>query len=302
MRKLQLILCLFFSIGVFSQNTSHNFFKPSDTLNKTRLTSVIGTEALAITAGYTGLYHLWYKNYPKSDFHLIDDTTEWLQTDKFGHSYSAYYLSKLGYDLFKWSGVSKKNSLIYGAGLGFLVISGVEVFDGFSKEWGASEGDLAANFIGSAIFTWQEIQFKKQIIVPKFSFRYTPYASARPNVLGENNLEQIMKDYNGQTYWFSANINDLYANRLIPKWLNVAVGFGAEGLVTAHPELVNIVFFPEKERTRQFYLSLDVDLRKINVKSPFLRTIFETFNMIKIPMPAIQLNDNGRFTTHLFYF
>ncbi len=302
MRKLQLILYLFFSIGVFSQNTSNNFFKPSDTLNKTRLKSVIGTEALAITAGYTGLYHLWYKNYPKSGFHLIDDNTEWLQIDKFGHTYSAYYLSKLGTDLFKWSGLSKKNSLIYGAGLGFVVISGVEIFDGFSKEWGASEGDLAANFIGSALFAWQEIQFKKQIIVPKFSFHYTPYASARPNVLGGNNLEQIMKDYNGQTYWLSVNIHDLITTKYTPKWLNVAVGYGAEGMVTANPAFVNTVFFPEKERTRQFYLSLDVDLRKINVKSSFLRTILDAFNMIKIPMPAIQLNDNGQFRAHVFYF
>jgi hypothetical protein len=44
-------------------------------------------------------------------------------------------------------------------------------------------------------------------ITPKFSFHTTQYAQYRPNVLGSSLAEQILKDYNGQTYWLSVNLH-----------------------------------------------------------------------------------------------
>ena len=100
-----------------------------------------------------------------------------------------------------WSGVSKKNQLICGATFGFAFLSAVEVMDGYSSNWGASLGDVGANAAGTALLVSQELLWKEQRITPKFSFHTTPYASARPNVLGSSISEQILKDYNGQTYW-----------------------------------------------------------------------------------------------------
>ena len=78
-------------------------------------------------------------------------------------------------------------------------------------------------------YLWDELR-----IVPKFSFSRSPYAQQRPNVLGSNLLEEILKDYNGQTYWFSANIYSfLHDESLFPKWLNVALGYGGEQMVFA---------------------------------------------------------------------
>ena len=50
-------------------------------------------------------------------------------------------------------------------------------------------------------------------------------------------------------------------------------------------------------RYSQYFLSVDVDLSKIPTKSPFLRTLLKTLNVIKIPAPAIQFNqvDGVRF-------
>ena len=181
-------------------------------------------------------------------------------------------------------------------------MTAVEVFDGYSSQWGFSYGDLAANAGGTALYVAQELVWNEQRIVPKFSFHTTEYASARPNVLGSSFPEQILKDYNGQTYWLSANLHSFFKQSKIPKWLNIAVGYGAEGMITGEDELVNTVFFSEKERTRQFYLSFDADLTKIKTKSHVLKTIFSLVNTIKIPAPTFEIKSSGGSKFHFLYF
>jgi len=259
-------------------------------------------EATVGAAVLVGLNQLWYDDYPHSDFHFVNDNSEWLQMDKAGHVFSSYHLGSLGKNTLQWSGVSRKNQLIYGSTLGFVFLSAVEVMDGYSSKWGASVGDVAANFGGTALYVGQELLWKEQRVVPKFSFHTTPYASARPNVLGENPTEQLLKDYNGQTYWLSVNLHSFFKQSKIPKWLNVAVGYGAEGMVTGNEEFTNTVFLPESERYRQFYFSLDADLTKIETKSHTLKTIFYLFNTIKIPAPAIEISSGQGFKFRALYF
>jgi hypothetical protein len=88
----------------------------------------------------------------------------------------------------------------------------------------------------------------------------------------------------------------------IPKWLNLAVGYGAEGMITGNEAFVNTIFLPESERFRQFYFSFDVDLTKIKTKSHVLKTAFEIFNTVKIPAPTFEISSRGDFTFHYFYF
>jgi hypothetical protein len=290
-----------FQLG-FSQNKFDSFFKPSDSLNKQRRNTVVISQTVLATGALVGLNQLWYADYPKSDFKLVNDNIQWNQMDKAGHVFSSYHLGSFGAQALKWSGCNRKSQLIYGSTLGFVFLSAVEVFDGYSSEWGFSVGDFAANAGGTTLYVSQELLWKEQRIVPKFSFHTTEYASARPNVLGSSISEQILKDYNGQTYWFSGNLHSFFKQSKIPKWLNVAIGYGAEGMITGKPELVNTVFFSEKERTRQFYLSLDADLTKIPTKSHFLKTIFSVINTIKIPAPTLEVNSRGVVNLHCLYF
>ncbi len=262
---------------------------------------LIAAESVIAGGALVALGKVWYDDYDKSNFHFINDNAQWLQMDKAGHVFSSYQIGRFGYETLQWSGVSRKNSLIYGSTLGFVFLSAVEVFDGYSSQWGASLGDVAANAGGTALFVSQELLWKEQRIIPKFSFHETPYASARPDVLGSGS-EQILKDYNGQTYWLSVNLHSFFKQSGIPKWLNVAVGYGAEGMITGDDRLVNTVFLPESERFRQFYLSLDVDLSKIETKSHVLKTIFSIFNTIKIPAPALEINGKGTTKLHPIYF
>jgi hypothetical protein len=288
--------------AAFAQDKIDNFLKPADSLNKARRNAVIISESALATGALVGLSQVWYDDYEKSDFHFVNDNIQWLQMDKAGHVYSAYHLGRFGYDALAWSGVREKDRLIYGSTIGFAFLSAVEVLDGYSAEWGASWGDIAANAGGTALFVSQQLLWKEQRIIPKFSFHTTPYASARPEVLGETVSEQILKDYNGQTYWLSVNLHSFAKTSKIPKWLNVAIGYGAEGMITGDDQLVNTVFLPEKERFRQFYLSLDVDLSRIETKSHTLKTIFSIFNTIKIPAPALEINTKGITKLHLVYF
>lgn len=299
------IFCvLFFSFtGThFAQGKLELFLKPSDTLSIPRRNLVGGSEIVAGATALVGLSQLWYSDYPKSDFHFINDNSEWLQMDKAGHLFSSYHLGRFGSELLEWSGADKKSQLLYGSGLGFAFLSVVEVFDGYSSEWGASWGDVVANASGTALYVSQELLWEEQRITPKFSFHTTPYAALRPNVLGSSLNEQILKDYNGQTYWLSANLYLFVKSSRIPKWLNVAVGYGAEGMITGKDELVSTLFFPEQTRIRQYYLSLDVDLTKIKTKSHVLKTIFSIFNTVKIPAPTFEINEVGKAKWHSFYF
>ncbi len=295
-------LVLLLPAMVIAQGGLDGFLKPADSLQKARRNGVVIAEVAVGAATLVGLNQLWYADYPKSDFHFKNDNAEWLQMDKAGHVFSAYHLGSIGKNALQWSGVSRKNQLIYGSTIGFVFLSAVEVMDGYSSNWGASVGDVAANFSGTALFVGQELLWKEQRIIPKFSFHTTPYASARPNVLGESSAEQLLKDYNGQTYWLSVNLHSFLKESKIPKWLNLAVGYGAEGMITGNDEFVNTVFLPEKERYRQFYFSLDADLTKIETKSHTLKTIFHLFNTIKIPAPTIEISSGQGFKFRDLYF
>lgn len=297
-----LTLLLFSGIDdVKAQNKLDRFLKSSDTLNINRQNTVIFSEAILASGALIGLNQLWYADYPRSKFHFINDNAEWLQMDKIGHFYSSYQMGRMGSEVLDWSGASKKKQLLYGAGLGFAFLTAVEILDGYSSEWGASTGDVIANASGTALFVSQEFLWKEQRITPKFSFHTTQFAAYRPNVLGGNFTEQILKDYNGQTYWLSINLYSFAKSSKIPKWLNLAIGYGANGMLSGYPQNTNELL-PKTERFRQFYLSFDVDLTKIKTNSPVLKTVFSIFNTLKVPAPTIEMTQFNHFKMHFIYF
>lgn len=290
------------SIFGFSQISIDSFFKPSDSLNKSRRNTLICSEATIASIALIGLNQLWYADYPHSNLHSIDDNQEWLQMDKAGHLFSAYHLGTFGANALQWSGCTKKSQLLYGATLGLAFMTTVEVFDGYSSQWGFSWGDMAANTMGTSFFISQELLWKEQRVVPKFSFHTTSFSAVRPQVLGSSFTQQILKDYNGQTYWISANLHSFFKHSKTPIWLNIAIGFGADGMISGTENFKDSDLYPKYNRTRQFYFSLDADLTKIQTKSHLLKTIFSVFNSIKIPAPTIEISKVTGFRFHYLYF
>lgn len=277
----------------------------SDTLNKKRLYAVSGVAIGTSAATLIALNELWYKNYPKSSFHTFNDWDEWEGVDKVGHGFSSYYAGVVGYHSMRWTGLNENKSLAFGATWGLAWLTTIEIMDGFNTQWGFSWGDMASNAMGTGLFIGQQLAWREQRILPKFSFHTTEYAQHRPNLLGESFAEQVMKDYNGQTYWLSVNMHSfMKTESRFPKWLNVAVGYGAEGMIggKGNPKYDdNGYALPQFTRYSQFYLSLDVDLRKIKTKSKFVNGVLTGLSWIKVPLPTLEFNSEG-VKFHPIYF
>jgi hypothetical protein len=293
-------------LSVLAQKDSASFFIPAKELNSKRLCPVVAAEAVIYTGGLIGLNSLWYKDYAHTPFHYFNDNREWLQVDKTGHAFSAYQLTSKITSLYSWTGMKSHSSLLLGSGSALLFLSTIEVLDGFSSGWGASRGDVLANISGCSLAALQEIAWKEQRIQLKFSYSSTGFAKYRPSLLGSNSMERIFKDYNGQTYWLSTNIYDfLSTESRFPKWLNLALGYGASGMIggDANPLIdKNGNAYPLFPRYRQFYLSADIDLGKIKSRSPFLNTLLGTIGFLKLPFSALEYNSHSGFKFHPFLF
>ncbi len=293
MRIFKIILFFILSINIlFAQN---------DTIKNNRKKIILTSNISLYTISYSGMYFLWYKNNEEQKFHFFNDSKEWLQMDKVGHGFSSYYITNIIYNEFNWAGYSYKQSNNYSLLSGFLTVSTIEIFDGFYKNWGASISDISANFIGSSLFFAQQKFWREQRIIPKFSFHKTNFANIRPELLGNNLMQNIFKDYNGQTYWLSANINSFFNLDKFPDWLNLAVGYSATGMIGGSDNSFLPVEYPNTLRQRQYLLSLDINLQKIKTKNKILKAVFLSLNTLKIPFPAIEFS-NKNTSVHWFYF
>ncbi len=256
-------------------------------VNSQRLTGLIIGESLVFTGGLYGLGKAWYKQ-PKAKFHTFNDLKEWQQIDKLGHSFWAFQMANLSLSAYKWTGLSNEQSAYYAGLNGFVFQAPIEIMDGFSPDYGFSLGDMAANISGSALYVSQQITWGETRISPKFSWHPTSFAKQRPELLGKNYSEQWLKDYNGQTYWLSANIASFEQNQdsKIPKYLNMAFGYSIENMIAADPEKSKRL---GRKPIRQFFFSPDLDLTRIKTDSDFLRGFLFLANMLKIPAPALEV-------------
>lgn len=287
-----LVLSLTDSRGQTDAGSAMDHQTSQETYRK-RLVGVSVTAGALYAASLTGLYYLWYADYPKSSFHFFNDCDEWMKMDKAGHVTSAYWVGRIGYESLRWSGVGNKKAIWYGGTWGLIYLASVEIFDGFSAEWGFSGGDMAANVLGTGLFIGQQMLWNDQRFTLKFSFHPTEYADYRPDLLGENFIQQMLKDYNGQTYWLSANIASfLKKESRFPRWLNVALGYGAEGMLgaTSNPAEYNGQPLPPHERYSQYYLTLDFDPTKIKTNNETIRLLLNLAGFIKFPFPALEFN------------
>jgi uncharacterized protein YfiM (DUF2279 family) len=261
----------------------------------------VGTAAI-YGSSFIYLNQAWYKGYPRSSFHAFNDAGEWMQMDKIGHAWSAYSTSRVTYALWRWAGMNQKHAMLLGPGTSLLYMLSIEYLDGRSAEWGWSWADVVADFSGAVLFASQELGWKQQKIQLKFSSHknnYEPALSQRAeDLFGNSFYERMLKDYNAQIYWLSFNINSFLKSKKFPDWLNISVGYGANGMLGGYDNIVydknGDVIFDRRDinRYRQFYLAPDIDLTKIKTGSKILRTIFFTLNSFKVPLPALEFSNN----------
>jgi hypothetical protein len=309
-----------------AQLTTHNVITPADSFRLGRFWLVTGTTAAAYTGTIIALNEVWYKDYPRGSFHFFNDWGEWENMDKMGHWITAYFESDWYYALAKWTGIPDRKAQWVGAGMGILLQSTVEVMDGFSENWGFSVPDFTFNALGAATFFAQQRIWGEQRIRLKLSATTQSYPTYtilsedgehtttlrhRANELyGTGFFERLLKDYNAQTAWVSVNIASFIRaeESRFPAWLNIAIGYGANnmygGFSNKWEEAGADYTLDAREypRTRQYYLSPDIDLSRIPSRSPLVRTLLALANVIKIPAPTLELNSEGKLRMHILHF
>jgi len=272
-------------------------------INKKRLTWSLITSGTVYTVSSITLYEAWYKDFPQSSFHFYNDFDEWRGVDKAGHMFSGYFQADWAYKGWRWTGLEKDQAMWAGAATSLLAQTTIEVLDGFSREWGFSIPDFTANVIGTSSFVvqqklWgdQRIRFKTSSSPINYQERYGDEAfSARASELyGDGFFTRYLKDYNAQTTWLSVNLNSFAPKSHLPKWLNVAVGYGADNLFGGFTNQVpTISSDQELRRYSQIFISFDADLSKIDTGSPFVRTVLDILNVFKVPFSTIEINTLG---------
>lgn len=280
-------------------------------INKKKALLVGGISVTVYGSSLLALNQTWYKNYPKTSFHTFNDSGEWLQMDKVGHGWSVYNLSRASTSAWQWAGLAENKSVLIGSLSGFAYLTVIEILDAHSEKWGWSWADVAANVAGSSLFALQQLGWEEQRIQYKFSAHRKKYSAAletrADELFGTSLAERILKDYNGQTHWLSFNINSFTHKKNLPGWLNISVGYGADGLFGGYENIAydkngNVSFYrPDIKRQRQWYLSPDVDFTKIKTESKLLKTLLAGLNCLKIPAPAFQLS-KGKLRGYWLYF
>jgi len=275
-------------ISLFFQQVNWGQSGPQDSIStKKRVilsSSIIG---LGYVSSLVALNGVWYKEFPKSKFHFFNDGSNWMQMDKFGHGFSGYLLSQKAGDLYRWSGVKKSYPWI-GFGIGMSYLGALEFMDAYSQGWGFSTYDVLANFSGGALYLSQELIFKEQVVLPKFSFFPSKYADYRPEVLGKNFPEQLLKDYNGQTYWFSFPIGGFAPSVKKMNWLCLSLGYSVDQKLVGDQDA-----YLDFRAARQLLVSLDIDLTRLPIKNPTLKKVLAQLNMIKIPFSALMIQQGN---------
>ncbi len=290
---------------------SPNAYEFKYPFNKQKVRGIAIKNVVGYSAVMVGLYTAWYKDYPQSKFHVFNDNAEWLQIDKIGHAYSAYAESRVSMEFWRRTGISRNKRILLGGLSGAAYQTVVETLDGFSSEWGWSWGDFAANVTGSGLLTLQELAWNEQRIQFKLSFHRKSYDDPQLNarsdeLFGKSAPERFLKDYNGQTYWLSANIKSFFPQSRVPGWLMVSVGTGAEGLFGARSNVSTkdeLMRFSRTDipRYRQWYLAPDIDFTKIRTRKKALKTILNILSIIKVPAPSLEYSKKG-FSINFLHF
>ena len=303
---------LLFCISFANAQDSATVFENNKHLQNKRVELIAGINVIGYTSSLIIFNNTWYKNYPKTSFHTFNDSREWLQVDKVGHAWAAYNTGRVSSAMWKWAGLSNKKATLIGGLSGTAYLTVIEILDAHSSKWGWSWGDIGANLLGSGLYIGQQLTWQEQRIQFKFSFHRKNYGDPMLNnrasdLFGNSWYERMLKDYNGQTYWLSANMKSLFPKSNLPPWLNLSVGYGAEGMFGGF----NNIWFDgdpgipinrtDIKRYRQWFLAPDIDFTKIKTSKKWLKTAFHFFNAFKFPAPSLELS-NGKLKLNAIHF
>ena len=289
-----------------------NYFFLTTEQKKKRQWLIGGLNVMGYGASILIFNNQWYKEHPRTSFHSFNDSKEWLQMDKMGHIWASYNAGRASTAMWKWAGVESKKAVWIGGLSSTVYLTVIEFLDAHSSKWGWSWADMGANLFGSGLFIGQQLGWKEQRIQLKFSFHHKNYSEPilkqrADDLFGSSWTERMLKDYNGQTYWLSANLRSFLPTSNLPAWLNIAVGYGAEGMFGGFENkwTDGDPGFPvdrtDIKRYRQWYLAPDINFSKIKTNSKAVRVLFAALDAFKFPTPSLEFS-NAKIRVNAIHF
>ena len=262
---------------------------PSCPLTRSELNAVRAGVGSAFIGGNAYLYHYFKKAWwsgARADhfFFHADWDQQFRDQDKFGHMFGGYHLARIGYAGLREACVGEKKAIIWSAAYAAAFQLQIEIFDGQFKKYGFSYADMIANTSGQTLAVLQELHPSLRAIKPTFSYHKTRALMNTENGTIPGELRPSL-DYSGQTYWFSADMNQLLpegVKQYWPPFIRLSVGHSVTDWI--NPETA------EAQRAkRRILLSLDFDADKLPGNAPWWRSVKRTLSYYHFPAPALQL-------------
>ena len=190
--------------------------------------------------------------------------------DKPGHAFSTQVQAQLWAAAYRWAGHEPQAAALLGAPTGFAGMAYYEVLDGFDRGVGFDPSDIAANAAGAALVAahayWPDLG------AAQLKWSYWPSGDGcDPSC-----------DYEGQTAWLAINPHALApdaAKRVLPPWLNVAVGYGARGGDVRAGFEESVV-----------YLGLDFEPAGLPFRGKVWDALVPWLRLVHLPAPALRLS------------
>jgi hypothetical protein len=231
-------------------------------------------------------YQWWWRSDFKSHKHsFVVNNEGWFEdyslgVDKCGHFYTSYLYFRTFYDLMKWADYSETTSLITAFTVPAAHAISIELCDGFSK-YGFSFYDLTANFVGMGYaFAQIEVPY-----LQNFNFKWSYYKTP-VGIIGDD--RGVAADYTGHTYWLSIDMKNVLpeaAAQYWPKYLNLAVGYGASN-VTIGEDL--------RQAKHKFAFALDYNLSAIPIAEDTWAMLVRFADKFHYPAPGIKTYDGEK--------
>ena len=199
--------------------------------------------------------------------------TRW--ADKFGHVFFTHYMSQSFAAGYRWAGYDGRKAAVLGAASGFTGMLYYEVLDGFGRFENFSPIDVAANGIGAGLFAGRAYIPALEHMHLKMSFWPS----------GDDC--DYTCDYEGQTAWVTVNPHGLApesAQRYLPPWLNLAVGYGARD---------SDVRFGYQESV--VYVGIDFEPAGLPIEGKVWEALVPWLQFVHLPAPALRLSPDVGF-------
>ena len=253
------------TIGIISLSLLICSYCSAEPLNTTDHTKrIFWTNALGTTLITAWGLKKW--DYGEKGFHSRSEgwfghNTYTGGSDKFGHAYSAYVLTRgLSY-YYQTSGLPKDKAAKYGALSSFGLLSYMELGDGFS-DFGFSYEDFLVNGIGTTLGYWL---FTNEDLAEKIDFRVeykTSFSEA-----------DVFNEYDKMKYLFAFKLSGYSSTRnSLLKYIELHLGYFSRGYDDRNAD-----------KYRATYAGLGINLAEILKQYRSTRKASAIFNYLQLP-------------------